>query len=126
MKKLVLAAALVAAFAAASPGAFAQMHGPAYGPGANPLARAGPRGAPGPFAGMYGSFHAEAAPWWSLLTPEEQRQHFERMRGLQGYEECLAYMTEHHALMRDRAAQRGLAWPAGDEGPFRACEYFRP
>ncbi|MCK7475139.1 MAG: hypothetical protein MZV49_20125 [Rhodopseudomonas palustris] len=64
---------------------------------------------------------ASAGPWradqgntrgWDLMSLEERIAHQARVRGFTDYQARLAYRTEHHQLMQQRAAARGLT-PAG-------------
>lgn len=75
--------------------------------------------APGPRMGMGGmGMHGGArwgradTPGWSMMTPAEREQHRQHMQSMQTYDECTAYMTEHRALMAERAKQRGRTLPA--------------
>jgi hypothetical protein len=61
-----------------------------------------------------------AAPWradedntrgWMLMTPQERIEHQARVRGFTSYEACQAYRAEHHAVIEQRARERGLAAP---------------
>ena len=85
--------------------AFAQGPGPGPGPGA----RGGPR------------FGEGVTPGWKLMSPEERREHQERMRAMQDPAECEAYMTEHHRLMESRAKERNQALPWKGPRPF--CDF---
>ena len=53
-----------------------------------------------PGMGMMSGGRAEAdpasTPGWSLMTPEERRAHWERIRSAATPEECERYMEEHH------------------------------
>ncbi len=77
------------------------------------------------------SGHA-AGPWraspsntrgWQLMTPEERIEHQSRMRGFTDYGACEAYRAQHHALMAERARQRGLSLP---DSPRDFCEHLKP
>ena len=59
-------------------------------------------------------------PGWSLMSDEERLAHRDRMRSLTSYDECAAYVAEHHALMVDRARAAGKTLPA----PRNACARF--
>jgi hypothetical protein len=125
MKRLLFAAALAAALATAAPAAMAQAWGSGPGMHGGPFTRFGPP-ASGPFPGggygMHSGSPYGATSW--LLTREEFRTHLERMLALQTYEECQAYMAEHHAALQERARARGEVWYSGG-GYFPVCEYFR-
>jgi hypothetical protein len=73
-----------------------------------------------------------AGPWraspsntrgWQLMTPAERVEHQARVRGFTAYEACEAYRTQHHALMAERARQRGLELPE-DGRDF--CAHLQP
>ncbi len=57
------------------------------------------------------------------MTPEERIEHQARMRGWRTYEECQRYRAAHHALMEERARQRGLDLPRGRRD---ICEHLQP
>jgi hypothetical protein len=57
------------------------------------------------------------------MTPEERIEHQARVRGFTGYDACETYHTQHHALMAERAQQRGLALPE-DGRDF--CAHLKP
>lgn len=57
---------------------------------------------------------------WQLMTPLERAQYHDRMRKLQTEQERETYRSEHHALMQERARERGMILPdmelpAGDQ-----------
>ena len=73
-----------------------------------------------------------AGPWraderntrgWDLMTPQERIDHQARVRGFTDYQSCQAYRTQHHALMAERARQRGLNLP---ESGRDFCERLKP
>lgn len=68
-------------------------------------AGSGPRMGMGPRA-MAG---ADATPGWAMMTPQERDAHRERMRALQNYDECRAYLDQHREQMAARAKERGAA-----------------
>lgn len=47
-------------------------------------------------------------PGWSMMSPQERKDHHAKIEGLKSGEECKAYMTEHHAQMAQRAKERGV------------------
>ena len=110
MRRMLLAAAL-AGFAVA---ANAQP-GPGYGPG-----RGGPMGGPmmgGPRVG------ADVTPGWAMMTPDERREHQEKMRGFKDQQACQAYMEDFHKKMQERAKQQGKTLPF--QGPGPGCDFLR-
>jgi len=72
-----------------------------------------------------GPWHAneENTRGWQLMSPEERIEHQARIRGFTRYEDCLAYRTEHHRLMVERAASAGLQLRQGGRD---FCEHLRP
>lgn len=70
---------------------------------------------PGSGMGMMGGGQAGAdpasTPGWSLMTPEERRAHWDRIRSAATPEECERYMEEHHQQMVERAKARGETLP---------------
>ena len=77
-----------------------------------------PAGAPGGGPQWRGS--NMNTPGWSLMTEQERLAHRDRMRSLTNYDECAAYVAEHHALMVERATAGGKTLPA----PRNACARF--
>lgn len=65
---------------------------------------AGPAPPPGPGPGN--------TPGWSLMTPAERTEHRNKMMSFTNYEECTAYLQEHHKLMEERAKAQGTTIPA--------------
>ncbi len=103
------ALACVAAAAQAGPGGPGPMGGQMGGPMAGPMA--GPMGiGPG------------NTPGWSLMTPDEQKAHREKMASMKSYEECKAYLEQHHQQMQERAKAKGVELPAG---PAMACDRMK-
>lgn len=83
-------------------------------PEAPDRAGSGPVGAGRPDAG------ADNTPGWSMMSPQEQRAHRERMQSFRHYGECAAYRDRHRHEMAARAAQRHSATPIGASRD--ACE----
>jgi len=57
------------------------------------------------------------------MTPEERIAHQAQVRGFTDYESCEAYRTQHHALMSERARQRGLSL---NESAHDFCDHLKP
>lgn len=51
-------------------------------------------------------------PGWAMMTDAERREHAQRMRGFTSYDECKAYVDQHHDQMAARAKERGQSMPA--------------
>lgn len=105
MRKLALATGIAAASFALA--ALAQPYGPGPGPGKGP----GPR------------FNDTTTPGWSMMTKQERAEHQAKMRGFQSYDECHAYMVEHHKLMEERAREKGKSLRGAGPGP--GCDWLK-
>lgn len=68
-------------------------------------------GGPGPMhrGGRWGT---DYTPGWSMMTPQERKEHQDKMRGMGNADECKTYMDEHHRQMADRAKEKGVTLPA--------------
>lgn len=109
--KYVQIAILASLFGFAAGAAFAQPgvgQGPGPGPmGAGPAASA-PRMGMGPGSGRgVARWGADFTPGWALMNPQERKIHQDRMRSLTSYDECKAYVEQHHEQMMARAKERG-------------------
>lgn len=62
-------------------------------------------------------------PGWSLMTPEERAAHRGKMMGFTKYEDCAAYVLEHHRLMQERAEAKGMTLPVAPRQNM--CERLR-
>lgn len=82
------------------------------------LAQPGPGGGPGRGPGAGWRMNPGNTPGMALMTPEERNAHRDKMRSLQSYDECVAYVAEHHAQMVTRAQEKGITLPA----PRSSCE----
>lgn len=47
-------------------------------------------------------------PGYALMSPQERSEHQNRMRAMQTYDECSAYVGEHRAAMLTRAQEKGV------------------
>ena len=103
MKVIRLLAAAAALLLAA--GAVPAQPGPGAGPGSGAMTPHGP----GRMGGRWG---ADFTPGWSMMTPAERQEHQAKMRSMNGYEECTAYMGQHHQQMAARAKDQGRTVPA--------------
>ena len=52
------------------------------------------------------------SPGWALMTAQERDEHRARMMAFTNFEDCTAYLAEHHRLMLDRARAQGTTLPA--------------
>ncbi len=82
---------------------------PGPGPGSGPMG--GPMGG-GPMGGQMG-WGPGVTPGWSLMTADEQNAHREKMTSMKTYDECKAYLAEHHKDMQERAKAKGVDLPGG-------------
>lgn len=103
---LILSATLLVAAATvpAQPGPGAGASAPRGGPGGM-----GPMGGHGRMGGRWGS---DFTPGWSMMTPAERQEHQARMKSMATYDECKAYMDQHHQQMVDRAKEKHRSAPA--------------
>lgn len=107
MKTSLLHSMMAVVFMAASACAFAQTPPAAPGPGAS-APGVGMRGG-GPMHGW--RMNKGNTPGWSMMSPEERAEHRNKMMGMKSYEECRAYMDQHHATMVERAKSKGRTPP---------------
>lgn len=88
--------------ATATPGAGAAVRGPTP-PASAPGRQMGPR---------HGRRHAawwgsKVTPGWAMMSWQERNEHREKMRSFQTYEDCRAYLDQHHEKMMARAKEKG-------------------
>ena len=109
--KMIGVSAMVAVMAIIPASAVAQSQGrPGGGPGPGM----------GPGSGGMGMHRgAQSTHGWSMMTPEERQAHMSKMHSFTTAKDCRAYVAEHHALMLERAKQRGVTIPA--EPPRDPC-----
>ena len=63
-------------------------------------------------------------PGWALMSWAERNEHRKAMRAMKTYDECKAYLDQHHEKMMERAKERGKE-PLPDT-PRDACERLKP
>lgn len=94
--------------------------GPGMGMGGGPgmqnagtnAGTAGPGpGAMGPGGGRGMRFSQRNTSGWSLMTPEEQKAHRDKMMSVKTYDECKLAQTEHRTAMEARAKEKGTTLP---------------
>lgn len=95
-------------------------------PGAEPTPGMGMGMGPGmrPGRGPSAQSGTDFTPGWSLMTRAERNEHRVHMRSMKTYEECKAYLDEHHEQMAARAKEKGgkaLSKPRRD-----ACAVVKP
>jgi hypothetical protein len=49
---------------------------------------------------------------WGLMTRQERTEHRDKIRSMKTYEECKAYVEQHHTQMAARAKEKGGSMPA--------------
>jgi hypothetical protein len=49
---------------------------------------------------------------WPLMTKQERIEHQNKIRSMKTYEECNAYVEQHHGQMSERAKEKGRTIPA--------------
>lgn len=82
---------------------------------------------PGPGAGQQGKgpgfhFNQGNTTGWSMMSEQERADHRQKMMSMKSYDECVAYMNEHHKLMQERASQKGKSLPMPK---YNACEKMK-
>lgn len=100
--------------AGAQPGPASSAPGPGCGPMAGASANAAdcprrPAAGRGRMGAHWGPGYTSG---WPMMTPSERQEHQQKLAGLKTYEECRAYMDQHHEDMMARARDKGLAVPA--------------
>ena len=48
---------------------------------------------------------------WALMTVQERTEHRNKVLSMKTFEECKAYMEQHHTQMAERAKEKGRAAP---------------
>jgi hypothetical protein len=48
---------------------------------------------------------------WVHMTKQERVEHQDKMRSMQNHAECAAYVEQHHAMMVERAKEKGRSMP---------------
>ena len=114
LRPLSFAAALLVAA-----GTVSAQPGPGTGPGPGPGPGASaPPGGPGGMGRMNGPGHmggrwgTDFTSGWSMMTPAERQEHQTKMSSMTNYDECKAYMDQHHQQMAERAKEKGSTVPA--------------
>lgn len=59
---------------------------------------------------------------WKMMTPDERTEHRNTMRSMKSYAECVAYQSEHHKRMEERAKEKGVSLPPPRA---RACDQMK-
>jgi hypothetical protein len=49
---------------------------------------------------------------WEHMTKQERLEHQKKMHSMQNHDECTAYVEQHHAMMVERAKEKGRSMPA--------------
>lgn len=84
---------------------------------ATALAASAQEATPGTGPAPAARWGANYTPGWSLMTAQERTEHRAKLRSMKTYDECKAYVQQHHDLMAARAKERGgqvLAQPRRD------------
>ena len=61
---------------------------------------------------MGGRSGTDFTPGWSMMTDSDRQEHQAKIESMTNYEDCKAYMDQHHQQMAARAKQKDLAVPA--------------
>ena len=109
LARLAVAAATLALLAGLAQAQGGPGPGPGAGRGAGPGAAAplAPATGPAPAARGTARWGADYTPGWSLMTEAERNAHRDRLRTMNSYEECVAYMAQHREQMTQRANEQG-------------------
>jgi hypothetical protein len=69
---------------------------------------------PGPAGKGHGGMHmgSNNTSGWAYMTKQERIEHQKKMRSMQNHDECTAYVEQHHAMMVERAKEKGRSMPA--------------
>jgi hypothetical protein len=62
--------------------------------------------------GPHARWGKDFTPGWPMMTPEERQAHRERLASFKTYDDCKAYVKQHHDEMAARAKERGRPVPA--------------
>lgn len=61
---------------------------------------------------------------YSLMTPAERAEHQAKMQSFKTYDECVAYATEHHKIMEERAKEKNITLPPMQKGKY-GCDNMK-
>jgi hypothetical protein len=100
-----VALALTGGLAFAQPGPT----GGRCGPGA---AASGPTGDCPMGMGSRVRWGKDAMPGWGMMSRDERVAHRDKLNSFKSYDECKAYLDQHHEQMMARARDKGLKPPA--------------
>lgn len=59
---------------------------------------------------------------WQIMTPEERKDHQDRLTNFSSYSSCRDYIDTHNQIMEERAKKSGISQPAMRENP---CDTIR-
>jgi hypothetical protein len=86
------------------------------------VAQPGP-GMGGPGGGWGGwKWNSSNVPGWQMMTPEERKEHQDKMHGMKTYDECKGYHEAHRKLMEQRAKDKGVTLATPRSNP---CDMMR-
>lgn len=115
------AASSTPASASAPPGPGMGMRmGPGMGPSSGGM---GPASGPAMRRGMHGRWNDRSSPGWSMMSAQERQEHQARLSSFKSYDECKAYLDQHHQDMMARAASQNRPMPA--HPPYDACSRLK-
>ncbi len=70
----------------------------------------------------------ELSPGWGMMSPSERDEHRQKMMGFKTYDECKAYIDEHHKQMEERAKEQSRPMPMMRRNPcdrMKARGFFK-
>ncbi|MGO0793168.1 hypothetical protein ACTOWA_25195 [Herbaspirillum seropedicae] len=59
---------------------------------------------------------------WAMMSQRERIEHRKKLMAVTSYNDCKAYMAEHHQQMQERAAEQGKSLPAA---PSDVCDQMK-
>jgi hypothetical protein len=62
-------------------------------------------------------------PGWQLMSKQERQEHRDKMRGMKSFDDCQAYITQHHADMEARAKEQGKS--LSGQARHDVCNYLK-
>ena len=100
---------LTLAFSVAGSGAWAQTKAsPETGSGASATSAPSDKAsAPSKSRKSPAWWGSDVTPGWAMMSWKERNEHRKKMRAMTHYDDCKAYLTEHHEKMAARAKEKG-------------------
>ncbi len=90
---------------------------PQPGPAASAASAPGRGMGPGMMGHGMMRWGQDATPGWAMMSPQERREHQQKMQAMKTHDECSAYHAQHREQMAARAKERGVTMPAPRRDP---------